>query len=465
MRFFIIFFLLGSFDFLYGQNINIALFHDAPISSFTCTVHGGKYDVIVENSVLFCVEPNDVLEFSVRRNKIHISSKKGSVTSETPIFIRGLQDICFFTISYPLLKGTPRSYDNDMYVSLEKGLFRIINDVNFEKYIAGVVEAEGGSKAPLEYYKAQAILCRTYAAKYYTKHLHEGFNLCDAEHCQAYKGRCSHNLAILDAALQTAGLVVVDSSRNLISATFYANSGGQTVNSEDVWITAVPYLRSVQDTFSVGMRGYEWKKEISVREWKTYLQSKGFVFDPFQEFVPFILDSTQIYQDSLTVINAQLQYMIDSTQMFEDSISVFFEKDSSSISHTSDSVFYIPVDTSLQYRYDTIWNTKSQIHYPIDFTFLQHERKKYFSFRGCDTLLRLREIRSDWKLRSTFFSIEQQGETILFHGKGYGHGVGLSQEGAMRMANLQFTYDQIIKFYFTGVQIMNIQAVRFFQIE
>ena len=71
MRFLFTIFLLGSFDFLYGQNINIALFHDASITSFTCTVHGGKYDVIVENSVLFSVEPNDVLELSVRRNKIH----------------------------------------------------------------------------------------------------------------------------------------------------------------------------------------------------------------------------------------------------------------------------------------------------------------------------------------------------------------------------------------------------------
>ena len=258
--------------------------------------------------------------------------------------------------------------------------------------------------------------------------------------------------------------MVVDSSRNLISATFYANSGGQTVNSEDVWITAVPYLRSVQDTFSVGMRGYEWKKEISVREWKTYLQSKGFVFDPFQEFVPFTLDSTLIYQDSLLTQNI---YVNDSIQAIEvvDSVLMLYEKDSSQISFKSDSLMYSIVDTSLQYKYDTIWNTKSQINFPIDYTYLQHERKKYFSFRGCDTLLRLREIRADWKLRSTFFSIEQQGETILFHGKGYGHGVGLSQEGAMRMAELQFTYDQIIKFYFTGVQIMNIQAVRFFQIE
>ncbi len=430
---------------VYAQNINIALFHGVSIPSFTCTVHEGKYDVLVGNEVIFSLEPNDVVEFSIRRNKIHVSSKKGSTTSNNPVFIRGLQDICFFTLSHPLLKGKPRSYDNDMFVSLEQGSFKIINDVNFEKYIAGVVESEGGSKAPLEYYKAQAILCRTYASKYYTKHLHEGFNLCDAEHCQAYKSRCSYNPAILDAALQTAGLVVVDSSRNLISATFFANSGGQTVNSEDVWLTAVPYLRSIQDTFSIGMRGYEWHKEISVQEWKQYLQSKGFSFEPYQTFTPFTIDSSKTPCDSLVYIEDE--------QSMRDSL------------YSADSLAIVTIDSCQQYTYDTIWHVKSQINFPIDYTFEQKERKKYFSFRECDTLLRLREIRSDWKLRSTFFTITQNNNTIVFNGKGYGHGVGLSQEGAMRMADLQYTYDQIIKYYFTGVQIMSIQAVRFFQIE
>ncbi len=239
--------------------------------------------------------------------------------------------------------------------------------------------------------------------------------------------------------------MVVDSSRNLISATFFANSGGQTVNSEDVWLTAVPYLRSIQDTFSIGMKGYEWHKEISVQEWKQYLQSKGFSFEPYQTFTPFTIDSSKTPCDSLVYIEDE--------QSMRDSL------------YSADSLAIVTIDSCQQYTYDTIWHVKSQINFPIDYTFEQKERKKYFSFRECDTLLRLREIRSDWKLRSTFFTITQNNNTIVFNGKGYGHGVGLSQEGAMRMADLQYTYDQIIKYYFTGVQIMSIQAVRFFQIE
>jgi stage II sporulation protein D len=97
-----------------------------------------------------------------------------------------------------------------LHIKLKNEQLLFVNDVNFEKYIAGVVEAEGGPNAPLEYFKTQAILCRTYAMKYYNKHLNEGFNLCDEVHCQAYKGRVSKNEDILKAAIETSGLVIVD---------------------------------------------------------------------------------------------------------------------------------------------------------------------------------------------------------------------------------------------------------------
>jgi stage II sporulation protein D len=361
-----------------------------------------------------------------------------------------VQQSCYVSVQQAQNIFQQREYDNDLYISIRNDSFFLINDVNFEKYIAGVVEAEGGSKAHIEYYKAQAILCRTYAAKHYTKHLEEGFNLCDGQHCQAYKGRCKYNLSILDAALQTSGLVVVDSSRNLISATFYANSGGQTANSEDVWITALPYLRAVQDTFSIHGRGYAWEKNIPLASWKTYLSTKGFSLEPHEKYVPFTLDTIW---DNNAVEN-------------ERTLLSFFVKDSTS-GTTVDSLETNTSDSSnmQSFRIDTIQHKKEQKHFPLDFTFDQTERKKYFSFRACDTLLPLRTIRSDWKLRSTFFSVRADADTVYLSGRGYGHGVGLSQEGAMRMAECNYTYDQIIKFYFTGVQIMNIRAVNFYRVE
>jgi stage II sporulation protein D len=71
----------------------------------------------------------------------------------------------------------------------------------------------------------------------------------------------------------------------------------------------------------------------------------------------------------------------------------------------------------------------------------------------------LRQIRHDLDLRSTFFSVAVAGDSVLFKGRGYGHGVGLCQEGAMSMAAKGFNYRQIIEFYYTDVHIAEIRKI------
>jgi stage II sporulation protein D len=56
-------------------------------------------------------------------------------------------------------------------------------------------------------------------------------------------------------------------------------------------------------------------------------------------------------------------------------------------------------------------------------------------------------------VRSTLFSVTRQGGDVLFNGRGSGHGVGLDQWGARAMAAQGFTYEQILRYYYTGVAI------------
>lgn len=69
----------------------------------------------------------------------------------------------------------------------------------------------------------------------------------------------------------------------------------------------------------------------------------------------------------------------------------------------------------------------------------------------------LTRLREQFDLRSAFFSVTVAGDSVLLKGKGYGHGVGLCQEGAMVMASKGFTYRQIISFYYTGVAIKRVE--------
>jgi len=69
-------------------------------------------------------------------------------------------------------------------------------------------------------------------------------------------------------------------------------------------------------------------------------------------------------------------------------------------------------------------------------------------------------IRNDLKLKSTFFSVRQEGNIIILKGRGYGHGVGLCQEGAMVMASKGFKFREIIGFYYPDIIITDIRYAK-----
>ncbi|MFN4123209.1 MAG: SpoIID/LytB domain-containing protein [Flavobacteriales bacterium] len=83
------------------------------------------------------------------------------------------------------------------------------------------------------------------------------------------------------------------------------------------------------------------------------------------------------------------------------------------------------------------------------------ERQTHWHLNG--KRISFKQMRGDLELKSTFFDIYQAGNTIRLIGKGFGHGVGLCQEGAMCMAEYGFDYRQIIKHYYQGVQLKSLK--------
>jgi len=106
--------------------------------------------------------------------------------------------------------------------------------------------------------------------------------------------------------------------------------------------------------------------------------------------------------------------------------------------------------------------------YPVDdslscrqaLTFPQYNGRELY-FASKEFKIPLKTIRSDWQLKSTYFSIRQLGDSIVLNGRGYGHGVGLCQEGAMHMARLGISYGDIINFYYTGVHLVDLAVLNF----
>lgn len=90
--------------------------------------------------------------------------------------------------------------------------------------------------------------------------------------------------------------------------------------------------------------------------------------------------------------------------------------------------------------------------------FSQKTRMK--DYRMAEFLIPFRQIRDELKLRSSFFSVYVEGDSVILRGRGYGHGVGLCQEGAMVMASKGIDYHDIIRFYYSGVRISDIKNAK-----
>ena len=367
---------LGSFS----QDINIGLYHKYKLKSVLISPVFGQYEMIGDDSKKITLHPNSILYLSLINQKIQIKNTNGIIGSYSKIEFIGKQSFNSIRIKANSPKIIAREYEDNLVLDVTNGKIRMVNIVNLENYIAGVVESEGGTKAGKEYYKTQAILCRTYALENFHKHDADGFNLCDDVHCQAYKSRAKHSDLIVEATSITKGLVIVDTSLSLITAAFYSNSGGQTSASESVRLQPRSYLLSVPDSFSIGGNNYKWTKTISYSQWISYLKRNRF--------------------------------KINSSTTGNDFIN-----------HT-------------------------------------YKREKYYCF-GNDSIA-YTKIRSAFKLKSTLFSIDYKDGNIVLNGRGYGHGVGLSQEGAMAMDEQDYSYKEI-KFYYQNVFIVSLRALQFFK--
>lgn len=89
---------------------------------------------------------------------------------------------------------------------------------------------------------------------------------------------------------------------------------------------------------------------------------------------------------------------------------------------------------------------------PLAFNFTQEDRKAFFIHPSFG--IPLRDLRTRFNLKSTYFDVHTEGEYVIIEGRGFGHGVGLCQEGAMQMADYGFSYKQIAQFYFEGVKVI-----------
>ena len=302
------------------------------------------------------------------------SGKSGVVDSLTFTPSSGTS---LFRLRAPGKDEAEKTLDGVLKIKSFPGSLQILNITSVESYMPGVVRAEAGKYGPPDYFRAQAVVARTYVYRNLNRHELDGYNLCDDTHCQVYPGMISET-PIIDACHFTAGQVLVDRDSMLIVAAFHGNCGGVTATSADVWLAAFPYLVSVNDPWCGYSASFNWNKSIPMADWNSFLRSKGIAKG-------------------------------EETALFS----------------TAGSEPVRKMDRSVAGRHITS-----------------------------------EEIRIRFGLRSAFFTLTPSGDSILARGRGYGHGVGLCQDGAKAMAEKKVTYDKITGFYYPGTRITDVKNAR-----
>jgi stage II sporulation protein D len=362
---------------VWGQEINVRVFSRIDMDRISLVSMNGHCQIHTKEGFLTVL--NEGNELMLRLNsskKIHISQDGRFLGISDSLYIYQLNRLDYLKFVSPRNQFKSRKYQGDFKIFENKGSILILNDVLLDDYLEGVLASEAGVNLETEYYKVQAIISRTYALNNSNKHSHEGFNLCDDVHCQAYLGHYEgESNGILNGVRSTQGIILLDSNDHKFPVFFSANCGGQSSETDQIWNTSIPLYTSRKDTFCIDTRQAIWEKYIPKTEVYSFLNETYF----------------------LDIENENIA--------------------------------------------DKIIN------------FQQENRKTFFIHPSFG--IPLRDIRAKFGLKSTYFSTEQVGDKILFKGKGFGHGVGLCQEGAMNMIKRGYKHYEVLKYYFTGAKISN----------
>jgi len=161
-------------------------------------------------------------------------------------------------------KGSPKLHTGVVRFSQGSEGLTVVNEVDLEDYVAGVVQGEAGHVGTAQFLKAQAVLARTFALRNLGKHGDLGYDLKDDVSSQVYMGYPTGRFAdsILAAVRATRDTVLLDEQCRPALVVFHANSGGQTVASEWVWGRPIPYLKARPDPFSEQGPSARWVKRV-----------------------------------------------------------------------------------------------------------------------------------------------------------------------------------------------------------
>ncbi|MBM7623004.1 SpoIID/LytB domain-containing protein [Sporohalobacter salinus] len=370
--------------------------------------------------VLFKGEADKPWQFKITdAGELSLFDKSGKLRKKLtkPVIIEAKQDnvpILLHNINYGQgyywAGKEDRQYRGEIELKITGDTFTIINLVNLEAYLYSVVPSEMSASWPIAALKAQTVAARSYTLFHLGRHGYEGYDLCSTVHCAAYSGITKEHHRAIQAVNETVGEVLTYKGRP-INAVYSANSGGRTESSAAVWGGAVPYLQGASTT-------------LAVTEGKDFREN--FPLDPYQ-LQNWISTVPKSYSGHLEYGRAN------------------------------------------RYRWQRVIRA-DEIAAKLDIGKIKKIVPTARAKGGTIKALKLigtkgekvidRGLRSFFGgLRSNRFVVRSEydhGEfpvNFIFYGGGWGHNVGMDQIAAANMAHSDYSYDEILFHFYTGVEL------------
>ena len=363
--------------------------------------------------------------------------------------------------------GVPTYRGSIEIANTDKGLI-IINELSIEEYLYAVLPSEMPSYYGLEALKVQAICARSYAynqlfANGYSEY---GAHVDDSISYQVYNNIPENENSIL-AVKDTYGKVIKYNDA-VITAYYFSTSCGHTASLGEVWgnYDTADYLTGkLQNTYDIkdGEAVYASTQSQDKLEpdFSSEVAFRSFILKPAEttydsEFAWYRWNVTISMEDLKQSIDKNLSVRYSANPVF---IQTLVEVDGSDEKQYQS----LPISTIGTVKDVLIGKReKSGILSEIIIVGSEHTIKVSTEYNIRTLLAPINDdvVRQDESvtsnlnmLPSAFFVVDKKGENLTIHGGGYGHGVGMSQNGAKAMADSGKDYEDILKHYYTGIEL------------
>lgn len=336
------------------------------------------------------------------------------------------------------------------YARKNGGNLNVINVVDVEDYVKGVVPYEMSADWPLAALEAQAVCARTYA-KSCTKHRSDGFDVCNGNHCQVYQGLNTAKANSDRAVDNTAGQCIYYQNTLIRDPVYHSSDGGATEDAKNVWGGDAPYLRGKVDPYEAKTKipEYQWSVTYTADELSWILDQKGHSVGRVRD-VQITKRTPLGHVQELVIVGDRGKKVFTGDRCSTIFYSSTYKKSVRSLDFTINGeggggqmtagVCVNDAGTVLP-----ALRGASAISSGGTTSTLTETTAAAISSNGLEQVSGGRGVAER--------RAAPIGGEFVITGRGSGHHVGLSQYGARAMAEQGYTYQDILKFYYTDITI------------